>query len=100
MLLGVLPSACMSSIVMIPDAPRCLDYVPEGIWAQVPGAPMPLDDSSASWVTFGNSQTGQLAVANLKPGAIRHIIGTCEDRHAAALAKAERESKPWWRRRL
>jgi hypothetical protein len=52
-----------------------------------------LDDSAGAWVTFGNSQTGQLEQA-----AIRHIIKTCEDRHAAALAKAERESRPWWRR--
>ena len=98
MLLGGLLSACTRSIVMIPDAPRCLDYVPEGIWAQVPGAPLPIDDSAGAWVTFGNSQTGQLEVANLKPSAIRHIIGTCEAKHAAALAKAERKSKPWWRR--
>jgi hypothetical protein len=64
----------------------------------VPGAPLPLDDSAGAWVTFGNNQTGQLEQANLKPPAIRHIIKTCEDRHAAALAKAERESRPWWRR--
>lgn len=63
-----------------------------------PGAPLPPDDTAGSWATFGNNQTGQLDQANLKPPAIRHIVTVCEARHAEALAKAERASKPWWQR--
>lgn len=98
MLLGVGLSACTRSIVMIPDAPQCLSYVPEQLWAKTPGASLPADSSAGAWVTFGNSQTGQLEEANAKPPSIRHIVGRCEELHAKALAKAERESRPWWRR--
>jgi hypothetical protein len=49
-------------------------------------------------VAFGNSQTGQLEEANARPSSIRHIVGRCEDLYAKALEKAERGSKPWWRR--
>lgn len=62
-----------------------------------PGAPLP-NSSAGGWAAFGNAQTGQLEEANRKPPAIGHIVQTCEAKHAAAVAKAQRDSKPWWRR--
>lgn len=101
-LLWLLPAAalcaCTRSTVMIPDAPACLAYVPPTMLAAVAGAPLPADDSAGSWVAFANTQTGRLEEANEKPAAIAHIIGECERRHAAALAKAERDSLRWWQR--
>lgn len=98
LLLGVALSACTRSIVTIPDAPGCQAYVPDSLWSPTPGAPLPLDDSAGAWVAFANGQSAQLEIANLKPPAIRHIIETCEARHAAAIEKAQRQSRPWWRR--
>lgn len=98
MLLAVLPSACTRSIVSYPPAPSCWDYVPAELVKPTPGAPLPADDTAGAWVTFGNSQTGQLEAANLKPPAIGHIVQTCERKHADAVAKAERDSRRWWRR--
>lgn len=89
--------ACTRSIVMIPDAPSCWDYVPAQLVDPTPGAPLP-NRAAGSWAAFGNVQTGQLEEANAKPPAIAHIVKTCEAKHAAALAKAERQSRPWWRR--
>ncbi len=98
MLLAAGLCACTRSIVMIPPAPQCLSYVPDQLWETTPGASLPADSSAGAWVSFGNSQTGQLGEANAKPPAIRHIVGRCEQLHTQALAKAERDSKPWWRR--
>lgn len=92
--------ACTRSIVVIPDAPDCSRYVPESLWQPTPGAPLPQTPAAGEWAQFANGQTGRLEEANLKPPAIRHIVTTCEQLHAKAVAKAERQSKPWWRRGL
>ena len=91
-------ASCTRSIVSFPPAQDCWSYVPSSLVQPTPGAPLPADSSAGAWVTFGNSQTGQLDQANEKPPAIAHIVTTCEAKHAAALAKAERDSRPWWRR--
>lgn len=90
-------SACTRSIVFTPDALRCSDFVPSEMWAKTPGADLPATDAIGSWVGFGNAQTGQLEIANSKPPSIQHIITTCEAKLAAAIEKANRESRPWWK---
>lgn len=72
--------------------------MPAELVKPTPGAPLPADDTAGAWVSFGNSQSGQLETANEKPPAIGHIVQTCERKHAEAVAKAERDSRRWWRR--
>lgn len=96
--LAALLSACTRSIVMIPDAQTCSDYVPASLWQPTTPAPLPADDTAGAWVAFANSQAGRLQEAGEKPAAIRHILTTCEARAAAAIARAQRDSLPWWQR--
>ena len=97
-LLAALPSACGRTALMIPDAPGCVDYVPAQLVQPTQKAPAPPDDSSGAWVAFGVDSDSRVEEANLKPPAIVHIIRVCEEKHAAAVAKARRDATPWWRR--
>lgn len=96
--LVVLPSACHRYTPVIPDAPKCSEFIPDEWWLKTPGTPLPADDTAGSWVAALNGQTGQLELANLKIVSIQHVIGVCEARFDEALAKARRLNRPWWRR--
>lgn len=68
--------------------------MPETIRKPTPGAPLPADETAGSWVAFGNSQTGQLGVANDSKAAALEIVGRCEARDAETRKRLTR--RPWW----
>ncbi|MFN3424908.1 MAG: hypothetical protein ACK40C_09415 [Novosphingobium meiothermophilum] len=55
---------------------------------------MPLTDTAAEWIAFGDAQTGQLDKANDRTVSAIEIVERCEKLQREALAKAR---KPWWR---
>ncbi len=51
---------------------------------------MPVDDTVANWVSFGDQQTGQLDKANDRAISAIGIIERCEARDQAAVKRSRR----------
>lgn len=77
-----------------PPASPCSKLIPDEWIKGVDGAPLPEDDSQASWVKFGDAQTGQLDKANDHMKSAVSIVGKCEARDLAALESLT--PKPWY----
>lgn len=50
--------------------------------APTPGAMLPADSTTGSWVAFGDAQTGQLDLANVEKAGMVEILTACEARDA------------------
>lgn len=60
----------------------------------------PAGDSSKEWVNFGTAEAGQLELSNRDKTLAKKVLGICEQEGAAALDRAKRAMKPWWKRIL
>lgn len=80
--------------VTIPVALNCASRIPPQVRADVPGAPLPADNSVGEWVAFGDAQTGKLESANDRKNTALWIMDQCEGEQKAAAEKLK--PRPWW----
>lgn len=79
-------SACVTRTVYNRPAASCSTLIPPTLREKTPGAPLPLDGAQGSWVAFGDAQTAQKEVADLKKDASISIVESCEQRDREAEA--------------
>jgi hypothetical protein len=97
MLLPLACAGCLSTSVADLTNEDCSDYVPPQLWSATPHASPP-GTSQASHGQFEIAEAGQLEKANGDKGAVHYIVTVCEQKRRDATAKAQRLTKPWWRK--
>lgn len=100
-LLSTLPAFGLSACTTIETtlhAPTCFTQMVEasGLEKPTPHAPLPSEPTAGAWVTYGNSEGGQLDIANADKAAVVGIGKTC-DRWALE-AKKQVEKKGFFER--
>lgn len=58
----------------------------------------PANDSSEEWVNFGVAEAGQLELSNRDKELGRLTLQLCELEGEAALERAKRALRPWWKK--
>ena len=74
---------------LIQAAPSaCSMLIPDSWHKPVVGADLPGGNTVGDWIAFGDAQTGRLDVANGREADTLAIVGRCETRDRAAVAKS------------
>jgi hypothetical protein len=72
-------SACTTVEVSL-HAPSCFSEMvaASGLEKPTPHAPLPSEPTAGAWVTYGNTEGGQLDIANADKAAVVGIGQTCD----------------------
>lgn len=94
-LLAAALSACVQAPPVYLTASDCRKLIPDEWRKGVASAPLPAGKKVGEWVAFGDAQTGQLDIANMRFADADKIQERCEE----LLRKAGEQSqpKPWYR---
>lgn len=85
----------MTPAPVILSASDCESLIPDSWTTPVPSAPLPTTKTIGQLASFGDAQTGQLDVANLRIAGAHEIHVNCQKLQKKAAD--ELKPKPWWR---
>lgn len=80
-----------------PDPRKCSRYV-KPFLEETKHAKGPASAASNEWVNFGVAEAGQLELANRDKKLADQVLTICEEENQAALDRAAKRAKPWYRR--
>jgi hypothetical protein len=96
----LLPLACAActtvSVDALQDQRQCSRYV-DLFLDRTEHAPAP-GTTQASHGSFEIAEAGQLELSNRDKELAKKVLHMCEQEGSAALARAKRAMKPWWKR--